>query len=162
MNFNRPGRLPATSVSAVSMAASVRSRVRTPIYYGRGDGALQVLPAPRQKVGRLSCERRWAEMGRDGWFDGKGIDLLRDDFLEDHAGWQRYIADGQITAAEILEQESRITQMLREVEPTLTDEQHESLTKVLLEYEVLVNMALVHYPSVMDAERYWSISFREV
>lgn len=99
---------------------------------------------------------------RDGWFDGKGIDLLRDDFLEDHAGWQRYIADGQITAAEILEQEARITQMLRDLEPTLSDDQHEQLTKVLLEYEVLVNMALVHYPSVMDAERYWSISFREV
>ena len=51
---------------------------------------------------------------------------------------ERYIADGQITAAEILEQEARITQMLRDLEHTLNDEQHEQLTKVLLEYEVLV------------------------
>lgn len=97
-------------------------------------------------------------MERDGWFDGKGVDLLRDEFLEDHAGWRRYIADGQITAAEILEQETRIIEMLKEVEPTLNDEQHTAMTKVLLEYEVLVNMALVHYPSVMDSERYWSLN----
>ena len=97
-------------------------------------------------------------MDRDGWFDGKGVDLLRDEFLEDHAAWRRYIADGQITAAEILEQETRIIEMLKEVEPTLSDVQHAALTKVLLEYEVLVNMALVHYPSVMDSERYWSLN----
>ena len=97
-------------------------------------------------------------MTRDGWFDGQGVDLLRDEFLEDHAGWRRYIADGQITASEILEQESRIIEMLTAVEPKLDDEQHAALTKVLLEYEVLVNMALVHYPSVMDLERYWSLN----
>lgn len=96
-------------------------------------------------------------MAKDGWFDGKGIDLLRDDFLEDHPRWQRYIADGQITAAEILEQENCIIEMLEELEPTLSDEQHAALTKVLLEYEVLINMALVHYPSVMDADRYYKL-----
>lgn len=101
-------------------------------------------------------------MARDGWFDGKGIDLLRDEFLETHEGWQSYIADGQITAGEILEQETRIVQMLREIEPLIEDSVHEKLTKVLLEYEVLVNMALVHYPSVMDSERYWSLSFDRV
>lgn len=92
-------------------------------------------------------------MERDGWFDGKGIDLLRDDFLEDHPRWQRYIADGQITASEILEQESNIMAMLTQLEPKLSDAQHAELTKVLLEYEVLVNMALVHYPSVVDKEK---------
>jgi hypothetical protein len=95
---------------------------------------------------------------RDGWFDGKGIDLLRDDFLEGHPRWQRYIADGQITAAEILEQESCIIDMLGKIEPTLNDEQHKALTKILLEYEVLINMALVHYPSVMDAENYYKLN----
>lgn len=100
-------------------------------------------------------------MTRDGWFDGKGIDLLRDEFLEEHDGWRRYIEDGKITAGEILEQEARITQMLRKLEPTLNDEQHSALTKTLLEYEVLVNMALLHYPSVMEGERYFKIHFHE-
>ncbi|RMD87446.1 MAG: hypothetical protein D6808_01400 [Candidatus Dadabacteria bacterium] len=97
--------------------------------------------------------------GRDGWFDGKGIDLLRDEFLEEHEGWQEFIADGKITANEILEQEARIVRMLRKLEPTLNDEQHAELTKVLLEYEVLINMALVHYPSVVDGDRYWRMHF---
>lgn len=97
-------------------------------------------------------------MARDPWFDGQGIDLLRDDFIEEHPRWQRYIADGQITAAEILEQESCIIGMLEKLEKTLSDSQHEALTKVLLEYEVLINMALVHYPSVMDADRYYKLN----
>lgn len=100
-------------------------------------------------------------MGRDGWFDGRGIDLLRDEFLETHEGWQKYIADGEITADEILEQETRITDMLKKIENKLDDETHATLTKALLEYEVLVNMALIHYPSVMDSERYWSLSVCE-
>ena len=74
-------------------------------------------------------------MARDPWFDGQGIDLLRDDFIEGHPRWQRYIADGQITAAEILEQENCIIGMLEKLEPTLSDTQHEALTKVWLEYE---------------------------
>jgi hypothetical protein len=97
-------------------------------------------------------------MARDGWFDGQGIDLLRDDFLEEHPRWQRYIADGQISAAEILDQESCIIEMLKKLEPTLSDTQHQALTSVLLEYEVLINMALVHYPSVMDADRYYKLN----
>lgn len=101
-------------------------------------------------------------MSRDGWFDGKGIDLLREDFLENHEGWQKYIEDGQITAGEILEQETRIAQMLHELEDRVDDETHALLTKTFLEYEVLVNMALIHYPSVMDSERYWSLSLTDV
>ena len=40
----------------------------------------------------------------------------------------------------------------------IDDELHKRLTAILLEYEVLVNMALIHYPSVMDSEQYWSLS----
>lgn len=98
---------------------------------------------------------------RDGWFDGRGLDLLREQFLDDHEGWKKYIEDGQITAEEILEQENRIIGMLRILEPQIDKELHKKLTDVLLEYEVLVNMALIHYPSVMDSEQYWSLSLSE-
>jgi len=98
---------------------------------------------------------------RDGWFDGRGLDLLRENFLDDHEGWKKYIADSQITAEEILEQENRIINMLRDLEPSIDSDVHEKLTAVLLEYEVLVNMALIHYPSVMDSEQYWSLSLSQ-
>ncbi len=101
------------------------------------------------------------DKGRDGWFDGEGLDLLREQFLDHHEGWKKYIEDGQITAEEILEQENKIIGMLTELEPMLSDEVHEKLTKALLEYEVLVNMALIHYPSVMDSEQYWSLTLHE-
>lgn len=95
---------------------------------------------------------------RDGWFDGRGLDLLREQFLDEHEGWKKYIEDSQITAEEILEQENRIISMLRDLEPDVDESIHKRLTAVLLEYEVLVNMALIHYPSVMDSEQYWSLS----
>lgn len=95
---------------------------------------------------------------RDGWFDGRGLDLLREQFLDHHEGWKRYIADGQITAEEILEQENKIVEILTKLEPLLDDELHARVTEALLEYEVMVNMALIHYPSVMDSEHYWSLS----
>lgn len=98
---------------------------------------------------------------KDGWFDGKGLDLLREDFLDHHEGWKKYIEDGQITAEEILEQENRIVAMLRGIEPELDPATHKKLTDILLEYEVLVNMALIHYPSVMDSEQYWSLTLAD-
>jgi len=81
--------------------------------------------------------------------------------LDHHEGWKKYIEDSQITAEEILEQENRINNMLRELEPIIEDGLHKKLTAVLLEYEVLVNMALIHYPSVMDSEQYWSLTMTD-
>lgn len=98
---------------------------------------------------------------RDGWFDGRGLDLLREQFLDGHGAWKKYIEDGQITAEEILEQENHIISMLSKLEPRIECELHKDLTAVLLEYEVLVNMALIHYPSVMDSEQYWSLSLSQ-
>lgn len=96
-------------------------------------------------------------MARDGWFDGEGLELHRDEFLDAHPGWQKYIADGQITAGEILEQEAKIISMLKKIEPKLSDDLHGELTQIFLEYEVLINMALIHYPSVMEEQGYWAI-----
>lgn len=97
----------------------------------------------------------------DGWFDGQGLDLLREEFLDHHEGWKKYIEDGQITAEEILDQENRIVSMLRVLEPSVDPAIHKQLTDILLEYEVLVNMALIHYPSVMDSEQYWSLTLAD-
>lgn len=93
-------------------------------------------------------------MARDGWFDGLGVDLYRDDYLDHHPHWRKYLADGHVSASEVLEQESRVRSMLEELEPRLSDEVHEALTRVLLEYEVLVNLALLHEPSVTETQGY--------
>jgi len=87
-------------------------------------------------------------MPREGWFDGQILALHRDEFLDENPGWQQYLADGVIRAHEILEQEAKITSLLRDLEPKLPDVLHEELTRILLEYEVLVNMALIHVPSL--------------
>lgn len=123
----------------------------------------------RKAVARAFMEKRFRVavqeprkmQDKDGWFDGKGLDLLREDFLDHHEAWKKYIEDGQITAEEILDQENRIVSMLRAIEPELDQATHKKLTDILLEYEVLVNMALIHYPSVMDSEQYWSLTLAD-
>lgn len=91
-------------------------------------------------------------MPREGWFDGQILALHRDEFLDENPGWQQYLADGVIRAHEILEQEAKITGMLRDLEPKLSDGLHEEVTRILLEYEVLVNMALLHVPSLAQGQ----------
>lgn len=86
-------------------------------------------------------------MARDGWFDGKGIDLHRSSFLDKHSGWKRYIADGRISVSELLEQETRVLDLIAKLEPHIDDQQHQALSEIFLEYEVLVNMAIVHQPT---------------
>ncbi|MGI5843190.1 MAG: hypothetical protein ACOX9B_03280 [Candidatus Xenobium sp.] len=91
-------------------------------------------------------------MPREDWFDGQTLALHRDDFLDENPDWQQYLADGVVLAHEILEQEAKITGMLRELEPKLSDGLHEEITRILLEYEVLVNMALLHVPSLAQGQ----------
>jgi hypothetical protein len=91
-------------------------------------------------------------MPREDWFDGQTLALHRDDFLDENPDWQQYLADGVVLAHEILEQEAKITRMLRELEPKLSDGLHEEITRILLEYEVLVNMALLHVPSLAQGQ----------
>ncbi len=88
-------------------------------------------------------------MPREGWFEGQVLALHRDELLDENPGWQKYLADGMVQAHEILEQEARITGMLRTLEPKLSDALHEEITRILMEYEVLVNMALIHVPSLV-------------
>ncbi len=96
-------------------------------------------------------------MATDGWFDGQGLDLQRDEFLDDHPGWQKYLADGVISASEIVEQETKIASMLKDLEPQLSEAVHSALTRILLEYEVLINMALIHAPSLVEEQTYRSL-----
>ncbi|MBI3929879.1 MAG: hypothetical protein HY319_30350 [Armatimonadetes bacterium] len=81
-------------------------------------------------------------MERDGWFDRKGLDLYRTEFLASHPAWRKAAEDGRISPEELMAQHEKIIVKLRKLEPLLGRRAHEELTEILLEYEVMVNMAL--------------------
>jgi hypothetical protein len=75
-------------------------------------------------------------MARRSWFktDGSmpfGASVTR---LE---SWQDAIEDGIIEPHEVAAQTERVMALLRELEPMLSDEQHEKVTRVLEEWTVL-------------------------
>lgn len=82
------------------------------------------------------------------WFDADNT-LSFQKYYQHLESWQRAIADGKVDASEVAAQAGRVADLLREVEPTLSDEQHARLTDVFGEMAVLQAMQ----SSLVQAQR---------
>jgi hypothetical protein len=76
----------------------------------------------------------------DGWFDGRGIELLKQRVVEKLPRWNKYVEDGVISPGEKRKQYQIVHKKLKKLEPKVPASIYEDLTDVLLEYEVLLNM----------------------
>lgn len=54
--------------------------------------------------------------------------------------WQRALADGVVQPEEVQQQAERVAEILRTLEPKLSDELHKELTNVFYELAVLYGM----------------------
>jgi len=86
-------------------------------------------------------------MERDGWFDGKGIDLFKNALEKRQKEWQEYIADGKIDEKEIKRQKTIIINKLKRIEDELGNSVHRKITDILIDYELLMRMLI--YPKTM-------------
>jgi predicted transcriptional regulator len=84
-----------------------------------------------------------AAVGRQSWFDPQSNQVLFDHFVERLESWQQAIADGIITSQEIQKQAELVAALLRELEPKLSDELHDEVTRVLYELAVFNEMQRV-------------------
>lgn len=84
-----------------------------------------------------------AAVGRQSWFDPQSNQVLFDRFVERMESWQQAIADGVITSQEIQNQAELVARLLREIEPKLSDELHDKVTRVLYELAVFNEMQRV-------------------
>lgn len=78
---------------------------------------------------------------RTPWFDPKTNDPLIDDYAKKLESFVSAIADGEISNKEITDQETRVVDLMKKVEPQLNDEQHEAVTKLLCEvtaYDIMM------------------------
>ncbi|MHC5020337.1 MAG: hypothetical protein ACYTGX_09545 [Planctomycetota bacterium] len=79
-------------------------------------------------------------MARDGWFDGRGLELNNSTVRARRADWERMLSDGAITRDDRMRLRQEIYRRLQELESRLGDQEHAELTEILVGYEMLIEM----------------------
>lgn len=87
-------------------------------------------------------------MARDGWFDGKGIDLFKNALDKRQKEWDEIMADGIVSDKEIKKQKAIIIKKLKHLEPELGDSVHRKVTDILIDYELFIRMLI--YPKTLQ------------
>jgi hypothetical protein len=70
---------------------------------------------------------------RLSWLDDDKKTPLIDEYTQKLTTLFEAMADGRIDDQELTEQEKRLVTLMKEVEPTLNDTQHEKITRLLCE-----------------------------
>ena len=81
-------------------------------------------------------------MARDGWFDGRGLDLTNSTREALEEKWASFLKDGRISEDECVRLRQEIYDALRGIEPDLDDAIHGRLTSILVMYEMLVELQM--------------------
>ena len=79
-------------------------------------------------------------MARSSWFDSVSGLPQFERYVEQMDSWQEAIADGTVELGELERQAQHVTDLLRNLEASLSDELHEAITQLLLELAVYYNM----------------------
>lgn len=70
---------------------------------------------------------------RQSWLDDAQQTTLIDEYAQKLTPFIDALADGRIDASELTAQEQRLVAQMKAVEPTLNDEQHAAVTRLLCE-----------------------------
>jgi hypothetical protein len=74
------------------------------------------------------------------WFDEETSELYSTQFFQRMESWQRAVADGRIDPQEIQAQGERVTDLMKRIEGSVSDEAHAKLTQAFSELAVLQGM----------------------
>ena len=77
---------------------------------------------------------------RDPWFDGKGFDLHADVLQASTQRLNELNPESEFTKEHWTRQRKLIFSMLETCESKLNDSEHQTLTKILIEYETLLRV----------------------
>jgi hypothetical protein len=83
-------------------------------------------------------------MARVSWFDEKTDLPVLDDQVQKLESFTEAMADGRFERDERDKQQASLVAVMRDVERVLTDEQHEKVTRLLLEVSAYNIMRLLH------------------
>jgi hypothetical protein len=83
-------------------------------------------------------------MARASWFDDNTDVPVIDEQVHKLESFVKAMADGVVDKAELERQQDAVTSAMREVEAELSDEQHEKVTRLLVELSAYNIMRLLH------------------
>jgi len=72
-------------------------------------------------------------MARKSWIDSETNEPLIEDYTRKLQTFTRALADGVVSEQEISDQEARLVELMKDVEPLLDDALHAKVTKLLCE-----------------------------
>ncbi len=81
---------------------------------------------------------------RTKWLDEKTQTPLIDQYAQKLDTFVQTMADGKVDDKEMKAQETRLINLLKEVEPLLDDNQHEKVTRLLCELTAYDIMQMLH------------------
>jgi len=82
-------------------------------------------------------------MKRESWIDPETDELRIDGYAKKLTTFTRAFSDGVITEQEISDQQARLIDLMKSIEPALDDETHAKLTKMVVELTAFNIMQLV-------------------
>lgn len=83
-------------------------------------------------------------MSKPSWFDEQTNAPQIDQYARKLTSFIEAMADGRIEAAELKAQETRLTTLMKEVEPQLNDALHAKVTQLLCELTAYDLMQMLH------------------
>ncbi|HBH54219.1 MAG TPA: hypothetical protein DDY91_20230 [Planctomycetaceae bacterium] len=89
------------------------------------------------------------------WLDEKFETTLIDDYARKLTSFLDAMADGHVDSSELKSQEARLVTLMKEVEPLLSDEQHEKVTRLLCELSAYNVMETLHGVQQMRGKHVW-------
>ncbi len=83
-------------------------------------------------------------MARKSWLDEKGESTLIDDYAQQTGSFIDAMAEGKIVESEVAQQEAKLVDLMKIIEPKLDDEQHAAITELLCELSAYNVMQMLH------------------
>lgn len=83
-------------------------------------------------------------MARLSWLDDKAETTLIDNYAENMESFVAAMADGRIDDQELANQEKKLVELMKQVEPGLDDDAHQQITQLLCEMSAFSTMQTLH------------------
>jgi len=104
--------------------------------------AKKVVKKRVKKAAKAGTKRGGA--ARVSWLDDKGQKPMIDRYARQLKSFLDALADGKVDASEVAAQESRLVELMKEIEPRLSDSMHGKVTQLLCELTAYDLMQVLH------------------
>ena len=101
-------------------------------------------PASKPPAAKVQAKAPGKPHPRVKWLDDKSGAPLIEAYARRLSSFMNALADGKVEEAEVKEQQERLVELMKEVEPLLDAEQHAKVTELLCELTAYDIMQILH------------------